>query len=67
MRSFGWSFEAGARSWADAARTVIGMCERASPADNRFLIIRYEDLFSSPELQLRRIFDHTGLDPESYD
>jgi hypothetical protein len=67
MRSFGWSFEAGARSWADAARTIIGMCERASPVDNRFLIVRYEDLFSAPEPQLRRIFDHIGLDPESYD
>ena len=66
MRSFGWSFEASARSWADAARIIIGMCQRASPPDNRFLMVRYEDLFSAPEPQLRRIFDYTGVDPERY-
>jgi hypothetical protein len=67
MRSFGWSFEAGARKWAGAARTIIDVCGHGSAAEQRCLIVRYEDLFTDGERQLRRIFDHIGLDPDAYD
>jgi hypothetical protein len=67
MRSFGWSFEAGAQEWAGAARTIIGLCGHGSAAEQRCLIVRYEDLFTDAERQLRRIFDHIGFDPDAYD
>jgi hypothetical protein len=67
MQSFGWSFEAGARTWARAAKEIIDFSERADPATSRHLIVRYEDLVADPETQLRRIFGHLDLDPDAYD
>lgn len=72
VRSFGFAQEEQTRKWAWAARvieeTVGTECSaRSFDAASPFLLVRYEDLVTRPEKELRRIFEFTGLDPTLYD
>lgn len=68
MRSgFGWSFEWATRCWDWSARKVLEYDDRHAGPSQRHLIVRYEELFQSPENELRRIFDFVQLDPDVFD
>lgn len=55
------------RRWAAAARKVLE-CEQAwQGVQERYLVVRYEDLVSDLESELRRVFDACSLDPSVYD
>lgn len=67
FKTFGWKYEATMRAWADAARTILNFDQAFKDSDLKYLIVRYEDLCSDLEKELRRIFDFLGLDTETYD
>ena len=71
IRSFGFTHEEQSRKWAWAARVIretVGAPSDDAPAESRpYLLVRYEELVTDPEPQLRRIFAFTGLEVERYD
>jgi Tol biopolymer transport system component len=54
------------RHWATAARAILNFQKSAEPG-RRYLIVRYEDLYSDTEREMRRILEFLKLDPERYD
>jgi hypothetical protein len=67
VRTFGESYEIAMRRWADGADTILRFVETAHGFHDKFLIVRYEDLWNEPERELRRIFTFAGLDAGKYD
>jgi hypothetical protein len=63
MRSFEWRFRDAAREWARGAERLATARECGVP----FLLVRYEDLLTDVEGELRRIFDYLDLDPQRVD
>jgi hypothetical protein len=63
MKSFNWTFEAATRRWADAARNLARFDEAHRGTGLRYRILRYEDLYSQPEVELPRLHDFLGLAP----
>lgn len=66
-RSFGWSREVAMHSVARAAQTVSQFEETHPPEENRYRILRYEDLWQDTETQLQGLFEFLELDPANYD
>jgi hypothetical protein len=66
--SFGKTDEETTRRWADGGREILEFLaaedHKAGPAR---LLVRYEDLVTDTEHQLRRVFGALGADPEAYD
>lgn len=67
VRSFGESYETAMRKWADGAETILRFTQSAGRVPANCLVVRYEDLWTQPEKELRRIFAVVGLDPDKYD
>jgi len=67
VKTFGWDYEGAFRSWADAARTILGFDTDHKDTHCRYMIVKYEDLNSDAEQQLKRIFAFLGLDSEKFD
>ncbi len=67
VKSFGESYETAMRRWAAGADTLLRFQESADRARQRYLIVRYEDLWKEPHQELRRIFGFVRLDPDRYD
>jgi hypothetical protein len=66
-RSFHRPFEQVARKWADAAAAITRFDEAHRDSGRNYLVIRYEDLVSNTETELRRMIGFIGLDPEAID
>jgi len=66
VRSFGWTYEAGFRWWADAAAEVLAFRDRHGD-DPRVQFLRYEDLIADEATVMKGLFDAFGLDPEAVD
>jgi Sulfotransferase family len=67
VRTFGDSYESAMRRWAEGADTILRFREGADGLDDRYLIVRYEDLWNEPDQELRKIFAVVGLDADKYD
>ncbi len=67
VKSFGWHYEQAMQNWATAAQTVLQFDQDMRDTHHTYRIVRYEDLVSSVEDELRRIFSFLGLDSERYD
>jgi hypothetical protein len=67
VRSFNWDYEQAIREWNQAAQTIIKFDQIMKETSHPYLIVRYEDLYTDTEEQLRRIFAFLGLDAEIYD
>jgi hypothetical protein len=67
VRTFGESYETAMRKWAEGADTIHRFCQSADGVHGKYLIVRYEDVWSEPEQELRRIFDFVGLEADQYD
>jgi protein-tyrosine sulfotransferase len=65
--TFGWDFERGCRTWAEAAATIQRFAILEAGRTSAWRLVRYEDLLDDPEGQLRRLFEFLDLDPDSYD
>jgi hypothetical protein len=66
VKSFDWDFEQATRDWAAAAHTIVQFKQNNSNANHKYLIVKYEDLFSNTREELRRIFSFLALDPKAY-
>lgn len=69
VKTFGWHREWAVREWARAAGTILAFEAVAAEQgfSDRYLIVRYEDLWQTLEETLRRILAHLDLDPADYD
>ncbi len=67
VKSFGWHYEDAFRSWASAARTILNFDAGHKNTQHKYVIVKYEELHSDTEQQLRRIFEFLGLDSGKYD
>ena len=65
VKTFDQPYGYAALEWARAARTIQDF-QAANPG-GAYLLVRYEDLYSSIEPELRRIFYYLSLDPDTYD
>lgn len=67
IKSFGWNFEKAARNWAHAARSTVDFDRATKNTGHRYLIVRYEDLVTDLEKEMRRVLSFLALDQTSYD
>ena len=54
-RSFGWNREEATRNWAAAASVITRFKNGINSTDHKYLIVKYEDICSNTEEELRRI------------
>jgi protein-tyrosine sulfotransferase len=66
-RSFGWNYQIAMKRWAEAAAVIRSFQEQNGNSESRFLIVRYEDIFTNVEQEIRRILNFAGLDANLYD
>lgn len=65
IRSFDWSFRHCAHIWRDAAEKIRRYLQTE---DGRTaLLVRYEDLITNCDHEVRRILDYLELDPAEFD
>jgi len=67
VRTFYRSFAEEARQWAERAAAIRRFADDDSNRGRRYLIVRYEDLYSNTEAELRTIMAFLRLDPALYD
>ncbi len=67
MRSFNWPFHWATKAWTRGAETIAAFAESNSGPGANHIVVRYEDLYSDTEAELRRIFTRVNLDPAKYD
>jgi Sulfotransferase family len=61
------NYESAMRSWAHGAKTILRFDQATKNSNFKYLIVRYEDLWSDVKRELPRIFDFLGLDVSTYD
>lgn len=64
MRTFGWTLESGARSWARGVDRVVQFAE--ANHHRRLQIVRFEDLVEATEDRLRSLLTWLDLNPRRY-
>lgn len=68
MATFGWDFERGARAWAHAADEIRRFTAHSTGRyDDRYIIVRYEDLVIDLRGSLTRIFRFLDLTEDDFD
>jgi len=67
VRSFDWDYEQATQEWSDAAHTIIQFGQDSRNTDRKFLIVKYEELYSRTEEEMRKILKFMGLDLAAYD
>jgi hypothetical protein len=67
MDTFGWEFERGARAWAEGARDIERFRAAHRDREERWRVVRYEDLVDHLEGTLPDILRSVGLDASTYD
>ena len=67
MSGFGWSFERALTGWASGAKTIRDVQNSELWRPDQVLLVRYEDLVSDAETELKRIFDFLDLAIGDYD
>ena len=67
VRSFAADYPTVMQQWADAAKIIVDFERAHHGSGARYLIVRYEDLVTSTEAELRRVLGFLGLDAERYD
>jgi hypothetical protein len=67
IQSFQWDFETAVREWAQAAQTVLALQADPSNEGKPFTVVRYEDVYERPEIELARLFTFLGLGSAHYD
>jgi len=66
VRSFGWRYEAAMHAWADSAKRILQVSDEFKRSHNRFLLVRYEDVFRDERGHMEKICSFLGLDPGLY-
>lgn len=66
VRSFGWNYDEAMRMWADGARRIQDFCGNPEH-EGRFLLVRYEDLYTHTSEVMGKALDFLRLDHSRYD
>jgi len=67
VRTFYRSFAEEARQWATRSAAIRRFTESESNRGRRYLVVRYEDLYTKTNEELHRIMSFLRLDPALYD
>src|SRR6266536_3066107 len=67
VRGFSWDYESAIRRWDSAAREILEFRAGGEPTLQRTILVRYEDLYSAPRPEHRRMLAFLNLDPARYD
>jgi hypothetical protein len=67
VRSFGWTYSKAIGRWSRGARRILEFDRDQRGGQCRYLIVRYEDLVTCLETELRRILSFLRLSPARYD
>ena len=68
QRSFGWSFERATRAWTIGAQQIIAFQEaQRGSLDQRWLLLRYEDVLLTPLKSAAPVLSLAGLNPDDLD
>ncbi|RME38852.1 MAG: sulfotransferase [Planctomycetota bacterium] len=67
IASFGWHRESAIRAWARSADRIDAFERTHRGQGYRYVLVRYEDLWTDLEAQMRRILGTVGLDEARYD
>jgi hypothetical protein len=67
MRTFGEPFEVAVRKWAEAAAAIRQFDEAMRGTDCRYLIVRYDDIWTDVRGELQRILTFLDLELDRYD
>jgi hypothetical protein len=67
MRTFGWNFEESVHNWTSAMKCIDQFMKTNSKNANKYIIVRYEDLFCNLREELVKIITFLNLEVESYD
>jgi len=67
MKTFGRGFEYSVRQWATGARKIIAFDKEQKKSNQRYAIVKYEDVYTDTEKELRKIFSVLNLDPGHID
>jgi len=67
VQSFGWYRESANRHWAKSAQRILEFSQSHPKDSHPYCLVRYEDLWTDQEAQLRKIFEVVDLDANSYD
>ena len=66
VRSFSWDYQRAMRTWAGAARTILCFDKEMKGSNNKYLIARYEDLYTNTVAEMTKILTFLGLDVNKY-
>ena len=67
MNSFDWDFEFAVHRWVKAAEIICEFDFKNKGKNNNYIIVKYENLFTDRENELRKLMNFLNLDPEKYD
>jgi hypothetical protein len=67
VRSFGWTYHKAIERWARGARRILEFDRDQRGGQCRYLVVRYEDLVTDLDAEMRRILSFLRLSPASYD
>lgn len=67
MNSFDWDFEYAVHRWAKAAEIICEFDFKNKAQNNKYIIVKYENLFIDRENELRKLMNFLNLDIEKYD
>jgi len=67
VRSFDWDYESAIRKWRVSAEAILSFKEKYESVNNKFIILKYEDLVMDEKTELLKIFDFLGVDPKAFD
>ena len=67
VKTFGESYGTAMRTWSIAAGKILHFQQLEQANKDKYLIVRYEDLWKDVDTELRRIFNFCDLDAEVYD
>jgi len=67
VRTFYRSFEQDTRNWATRAESILRFDKANANSGLRYMIVRYEDLYTKTEEEMRRVMSFLRLDPAIYD
>lgn len=67
VKSFGGTYELAIREWRKGAESISNFMNKNNQKQSRYCIVKYEDLHTDTEAELRKIFTFLNLNATLYD
>jgi len=65
VRSFGWDYDEAMHMWATGAQRIQDFCQNPKH-EGKYLLVRYEDLYTRTKEEMDRVINFLGLDRSRY-